>query len=363
MAPVGLPTTANHSTISFKRGWGSQVFGSFTAGDSLRVYRLQRKGVSLDLQHSLTQPSNPLLEAWLAFLTQQEMGRPTYVLNDLHDGEGFVQVRFRPHQAAVDVSFLAPALEEGRDASNVWFRLLDGAGVEVAGRGIQRVFAGLPESGAEADLFYQSGFTLYAGEEVFWLARPPELQHKGELPGMRAQRAEDWPSIQRLCVAITPQRVRQAEGGISIALSMERNCQHYVLPGKDDDDLVAVVSICVGGHAHWLRLLVHPDARDVTDRLIRRSLAIIGRHPAHPVFCNVRQYESGVRTALAAAGFERYAARALMVKHTLAWSKTPAPELVTALKGSAEIVPPAYHMNSEPEFQALNGRLTVTQDM
>lgn len=339
------------------------MFGSFRAGDSLRVYRLQRKGISLDLQRSLTQPSKPLLEAWLAFLTQQEMGRPTYVLSDLRDGEGFVQVRFRPHQAAVDVSFLAPALEEGHDASSVWPRLLDGACVKVAGRGIQRVFANLPESGAEADLFYQSGFTLYAGEDIFRLARPLEQGQEEDLPGLRAQRPEDWPAIQKLCVAITPQRVRQAEGGIAIAAGMERHCQHYVLSGENNDDLVAVLSICIGGQARWLRLLVHPDARDVTDGLVRWALAIIDGYPAHPVFCNVRQYEGGVRVALEAAGFEHFATRALMVKHTLAWSKTPALELATALKGSAEIAPPAYHTNGEPEFQAPNGRLTATHDM
>jgi hypothetical protein len=326
------------------------------------VYRLQRKGFSLDLQRSLTQPSKPLLEAWLAFLTQQEMGRPTYVLSDLRDGEGFVQVRFRPHQAAVDVSFLAPALEEGRDATKVWSRLLDGTCVEVAGRGIQRVFANLPESGAEADLFYQSGFTLYAGEDVYSLARSPEVGHEERALGLRVQRPEDWPSIQKLCVTITPQRVRQAEGGIAIAARMERHCQHYVLPGEDDDDLVAVLSICIGGQAHWLRLLVHPDARDVTDALVRWALAMMESHPAHPVYCNVRQYEGGVRVALEAAGFEHHATRALMVKHTVAWSKPAVPELAAALKGSAEIAPPAYHINGEPDFQASNGRLTAAHD-
>ena len=338
------------------------MFGSFTVGDSLRVYRLQRKGISLDMQRSLTQPSKPLLEAWLAFLTQQEMGRPTYVLSDLHDGEGFVQLRFRPHQAAVDVSFLAPALEEGHDATGVWARLLDGACVEVAGRGIQRVFANLPESGAEADLFFQSGFTLYAGEDVYRLAQSLGLGRQEQVAGLRAQRPEDWPSIQKLCVAITPQRVRQAEGGISIAAGMERNCQHYVLPGEDGDDLAAVLSTCIGGQARWLRLLVHPDARDVTDALVRRALAMMESHPALPVFCNVRQYEGGVRAALEAAGFEHHAARALMVKHTLAWSKTVAPELATALQSSAEVAPPAFHMNGEPEFQASNGRLSATRD-
>jgi len=338
------------------------MFGSFTAGDSLRVYRLQRKGISLDLQRGITQPSKPLLEAWLAFLTQHEMGRPTYVLTDLHDGEGFVQVRFRPHQAAVDVSFLAPALDEG-DASSVWSRLLDGACVEVAARGIQRVFANLPAHGAEADLFFQSGFILYAGEDIDRLPQPSGSMHRDELPGLRAQRPEDWPSIQRLCVAITPQRVRQAEGGISITAGVARNSQHYVLPSESDDDLLAVMSISTGAQGHWLRLLVHPDARDVTDGLVHRALAVTNRHPAHPVYCNVRQYEGGIRTSLEAVGFEPYAARALMVKHTLAWSKTPVAELATALKGSAEIAPPAYHMGGDPELSATNGRLTATHEM
>jgi hypothetical protein len=299
----------------------------------------------------------------LAFLTQQEMGRPTYVLTDLYDGDGFVQVRFRPHQAAADVSFLAPALEAGRDASNLWFRLLDGASVELAGRGIQRVFANLSESGAEADLFYQSGFTLYAGEEVFRLAQRPELGDREEIPELRLQRPADWPSIQRLFVAVTPQRVRQSEGGIRIAAGMERNCQHYVLPGENRGDLAAVLSIYTGGQACFLRLVVHPEARDVADGLVRGGLAIMDRCPAKPVFCGVRQYEGGVRAALLAAGFEHYASRALMVKHTLAWSKTPVPELGPALKATAEIVPPAYHLNGEPEFQVSEGRLTATQDV
>ncbi len=345
------------------RHWETHVFGAFRAGDSLRVYRLQRKGISLDLQRSLTQPCKPLLEAWLAFLTQQEMGRPTYVLTDLYDGDGFVQVRFRPHQAAADVSFLAPVLEEGRVASNVWFRLLDGASVEVAGRGIERLFANLPESGVEADLFYQSGFTLYAGEEIFHLVRPPDSGRQEEVPGLRPQRPEDWPSIQRLCVAITPQRVRQAEGGISIAAGLGRSCQRYVLPGKTGEDLAAVLSISTGGQARWLRLLVHPEAGDVADGLIRRALDLLDRQSTQPVFCNVRQYEGGVRTALLASGFEHYASRALMVKQTLAWSKTAALEFAPALKGSAEIVPPAYHTRSEVELQAGDGRLTATHEV
>lgn len=338
------------------------MFGLFSAGDSLRVYRLQRKGVSLDLQRTLTQPYAPLREAWLAFLTQQAMGQPTYVLYDLQDGEGFIQVRYRPHQAAADVAFLAPTLEVGQRAANVWSRLLAGAGIEAAERGIQRVFANLPDSGAEIDVFQQAGFTLYAEEDVYRLAELGVVQQRPDLPELRLQRPEDWPALQRLCVVITPQRVRQTEGGIAIGAGQERSCQRYVLPGGNGNDLVAVLCLCSGGTAHWLRVLVHPDAQNVVDALFRQGLAMLAGQSAKPVYCNVRKYEGGIRVGLEAIGFEPYATRAMMVKHTVAWIKTPAQELVPALKSSAEPVPPAYHVNGDPEFQTANGRLAVTRE-
>lgn len=338
------------------------MFGPFTAGDSLRVYRLQRKGISLDLQRYLIQPATPLREAWLAFLTQQAMGRPTYVLYDLHDGEGFVQLRYRPHQTAVDVAFLAPALGESPMAASAWFRLLDGACVEAAGRGIQRVFANLPESGAEAEVFHQAGFVLYAGEDLYRLGRPPTAQLGTKPPPVRAQRPEDWPSVQKLCVAVTPQRVRQTEGGISVAAGGEKDCQRYVLPGEHGEDLMAALTLCRGGQAHWLRVLVHPDARELTDGLIRWAVTALAGESIHPIYCNVRQYESGVRLALETAGFEFHATRSLMVKHTLAWGKAPAPELAKALAGGAEIAPPAYHINGEAELPTPKGRLAATRE-
>lgn len=338
------------------------MFGAFSLGDSVRVYRLQRRGISLDLQRDLTQSNTPLWDAWLAFVTQQAMGRPTYVLYDPHDGEAFVQVHHRPHQAAADVAYLAPSLAENHRVAKAWSSLLDGACVKAAGRGIQRVFASLPESGDEAEVFQQSGFALYAGEDVYRLAEMPSELAPQEGPALRAQRPDDWPALQRLCVVITPQRVRQAEGGIALVTPDGRNSQRYVLPGANGDDLVAALNICTGGTAHWLRMLVHPDARHLAGGLIHWALAKLAEQPARPVYTNVRRYESGVRERLESAGFEFYDARALMVKHTVAWVKTPAHELVAALKGRAEPVPPAYRINGEREAAASDGRLAAEHE-
>jgi hypothetical protein len=335
------------------------VFGAFSPGDSLQVYRLQRKGVSLDLQRSLMRPYKPLWEAWLAFLTQHAMGQPTYVLYDAHDGEAFIQVRYRPHQAAADVAFLAPALSEHQRAATAWTHLLDGAGIEAAGQGIQRVFANLPTSGAEVDVFHQVGFTLYAEEEVYCRPPQPMAAQAPDGPGLRPLEARDWPAIQKLCVAITPQRVRQAEGGIVLASGWEQDCQRYVLPAESGDDLLASLTICPGGQLHWLRVLLHPDARHLAGEVIHWGLASLADQSTKAIYCNVRQYENGVREALQATDFAPYATRSLMVKHTVAWVKLGTPEPLPALKSGVEPVPPAYRLNDDPEIASSKGQLAI----
>ncbi len=344
----------------------SEVLVPFSPGESLRVYRLQGKGLALDLERGLTQPNTPLREAWLAFLTQQAMGRATYVLYDARYGEAFIQVQYRPHQAAADVAYVAPSLEghQHANAGNAWSRLLDGVSVEVAARGIQRLFASLPEAGPEKEIFQQSGFAVYACEDIFRLAQPPANPAGGAVPGLRPQRTEDWPALQKLCIAITPQRVRQVEGGIAVAPAGGKHHLGYVVPGASPDqdplqgkgpggdDLAAALTLHIGKQAYWLRLLVHPDAGSIAGALLTWAMASLAGQPPRPVYCNVRQYESGVRDALQAAGFEPDHTRTLMVKQTIAWAKVPVQELVPALKGSAE---PVFHSSSQQSVSSNRG--------
>jgi hypothetical protein len=340
------------------------MFGPFSLGDSLRVYRLQRKGISLDLQRVLAQPNPPLWEAWLALVTQQAMGQPTYVLHDPHDGEAFVQLRYRRHQAAVDVVHLAPALDEHDRVANAWSFLLEGACIEAAGNGIQRVFANLPESGPEPEVFRQASFAPYAAEDIYAREHGPARGKQVDVAGLRPQRPEDWPALQKLCVAITPQRVRQAEGGIALAADPGRDCKRYVLPGGNAD-VTAALTICQGERGDWLRLLVHPElAGETVDALVRWGLALLagaGGAADKPVYCNVRRHEGGVRGALEAAGFTPRAERSLMVRHTVAWSKAPALEAVPVLTG-VETAPPAYRINGQQEVPASNGRLAANRE-
>jgi len=336
------------------------VFGPFSLSDSLRLYRLQHRGLSLDLVKSLTQPQQPLWQAWLALMSQHAMGQPAYVLYDPHDGEAFIQVAYRSHQAAADIAYVAPTLGANRRAANAWATLLEGTSREVAERGIQRLFASLPEGGPEVEPFCQVGFAPYAGEQIFRTAQAGPFPGN-ELEGLvRAQQLDDLPALQRLGAAVVPQRVRQAEGGISLGPDKEGNHRHYVLPGKQRDEMAGMLTIATGGGGHWMRLLVHPEMRHLAKGLACWGLSLLAGQPPRPVYASVRTYESGVIPVLEELGFELVGDRVLLVKHTAAWVKAPAQELSPVLTGGASPVPPTYHMSGEPEVQATS-RFTPAQ--
>jgi hypothetical protein len=132
-----------------------------------------------------------------------------------------------------------------------------------------------------------------------------------------------------------------------------------VLSAESGEELVAALTLCLGRQASWLRLLVHPDSWHLAEQLIGGALTTLANQPPKPIYCNVRQYENGICQALEAKGFRLLAMRSLMVKHTVAWIKTPFSETVPALKSSAEAVPPAYRLEGTPESPGREGRLAT----
>ena len=138
---------------------------------------------------------------------------------------------------------------------------------------------------------------------------------------MRRQQAEDWPALQKLCVTITPQRVRQAEGGIAPTAGWDKQCKRYVMPaeGREGGSGCFPDRLCRGSGLHWLRVLVHPESRHhAREGLVQWGLAVLAGHPAETVYCSVRQYKRvecarpcGLRA------LEAETTRALMAKQTV----------------------------------------------
>jgi hypothetical protein len=323
------------------------VIKVFTPGDSLLIRRLQKQGLSLDLCRTLTEPWSPLREAWLAFLTGQFRGQVTLVWRNVSGPEGVIQVHVGARQAGARITYLAPR-PEGEAAAAVCARLIEAACAEVGGRGAPRLFAAAPANSAEMEALQQLGFSLYARQTVFRLAANAAGDTPTDRAGVRPwQPADEW-ATQRLCVAITPPPVRQAEGPQGAMLGAVAEAGRLVL--VRDDQLVGVLYVHGGRLGYWLRMLVRPEAADDAAKLLQAGLSALPGSVGQPVFCGVRHYQSHVWRSLDEVGFERIAEQALMVRHMAARIPAPVGEPVVALKQGAEPAAPTLtHAAGEAE--------------
>ncbi len=299
----------------------------------------------------------------MAFLTQQAMGRATYVLYDAQYGEAFVQVQYRPHQAAADVAYMAPSLASNRQANagKAWSRLLDGVSVEIAARGIQRLFASLPEAGPEQEIFQQSGFSRLclrrhippgasarrsgcqrrarpATAADRGLARPAKAVHRHHTPAGAPDRRRHRHHTGRgqASPGLRPARVRGRRRFAGGEGNRRGRPDRRALPAHRQAGPLAAAA--------------GPPRRPRRRRRRGRPGLCPGwqasRRDRFTAMCG--STKPAVAMPLQAAGFELDHTRTLMVKQTTAWAKAPVQELVPALKGSAE---PVFHSSSQHPSQ------------
>lgn len=318
--------------------------------DLASVEQLQRNGVEMDVERSLLWPHTPLEAALLVHWPFSAVGAETIILYPpLRRGRalGFLQMRFRKRRPEADVSFIAPTLDAKGDAVSIWYRLLSEAARGVGDRGGQRVYAQLLGRDGGEDVLRQSGFTTYAHEDIYRLNEKPDNLGKNHM--LRHQRAHDAWNLLRLYGQITPRPVQIAEGMLSsegLAGKMgdwwdQARGSGYVLYAGHD--LAAAVRIQRGRKAYWLRFWLHPDHHDSADVLIRCAVSLLWAAPRRPIYCSVREYESGLRAPLEDMGFRYLQTRSLLVKHTTARLKEPALNLVPALEKRPPAASVAHH--------------------
>jgi hypothetical protein len=317
---------------------------TFTPRYLFLVNRLQQRGVALNLEESLTQSYSPLRAALAAYFTAGEMGALTYVVSGhTADGqmEGFIQVRERRSRPEADVLFVAPALEDDIDPG-VWHHLLTHMCRQAGERGIERIFARLPEGGKEVGLFSQLGFNVYTREDVFCLSygRRVKVESRQDT-AIRPCRSEDAVALQQLYAAVASRLVQQAEnatGRYRPGWPAMMAGQGYVLEKKGE--IVGCLVVLSRRLAHWLYVLLHPQAYGHAGDLVAHGLAMLHEAPPGPIYCGVREYQGGLRAVLGDLGFTLFVSRALMVKHTVVRVIDPVRTLVTALDKRAEVTTP-----------------------
>ena len=342
----------------------------FSLRDVSLVKQLQGDGVQLDLAGAILKPHTPLMAALALHLPFDDIGASTYVLDAVERGQrvrGFAQARGRRSGVESDVVYIAPALAKDDEAPAAWQRLLSYLCQMEGRRGVQRLFAKLPEEAEkEIEVFRRVGFGVYTQEHLFrldsWSAaaatggRPRPVSgakapSRGAIP-LRPRRAQDEWGLNRLYVHAAPRLVQQTEGlgkgsWDSSPVGWWRSGRDERYVWEVDGEIVGYLRLIGGRKGHWLKVLLRDDAQDRADEFLRWGLALLADYPTRPVYCSVRSYEAGLQGALKRVGFQPYVTLFLLVKHTTAWAREPERRRVPALERGAEAAPTASQIKME----------------
>lgn len=315
----------------------------FGIRDILLIRELQGHGLALDMEGAILRPRAPLWDALMSQVPLNGSGAATYVLRD-GDQRGFVQARQGRSPTESYVTFLAPALSEGDSCGLAWRLLLEELCRGEGGRGVQRIYAKLPESAeAESDMFRQAGFRVYTQEHVYHLPRATVRDRKSGSIHLRPYRSTDAWGVHRLYCLGSPRFVQQAEHlpgeiGEAATSGWARGRREERLVWMGGGEVVGYLCLLIGELGHWLHVLLHPDQMDHAAVLIGLGVARISSYPPRPVYCTVRSYEADLKRALTAVGFEPHHTRLLMIKQTTVQVRQPLFELPSAVEG-AEVTP------------------------
>ncbi|MBI3741216.1 MAG: hypothetical protein HY257_05605 [Chloroflexi bacterium] len=312
--------------------------------DYRAILRDQSRGMQLDLERAVLWPHSPLRAAIAAAVPWSEIGAQTFVLSAAAPARnralGFAQARLRRGRPEADITFIAPALAADPDAVSIWYRLLAECAQALGEQGNLRLFAQLPSGDGVEQIFATCGFNTYTHEDIYRLNFWPVGLRKQNI--LRHQRLRDGWNLLRLYAQLTPRAVQLAEGMLSAEgqggkigdwWDQSRGVG-YIL--EAEGELAGAVRVQRGAAAYWLRFWLHPQAQAYSETLLQGAFALLWAAPHKPIYCSVRDYESGLPASLAAYGFQHLHTRALLVKHLSARVKAPVFKLMPALEKRPE---------------------------
>lgn len=302
------------------------VVETFGLEHLLLLKRLERRGTLFGVHRMLTRPSSACWRALAACLPVYEPGVRTYVWREnARDGTdaGVIQLSEDRERPEAEVIFITPSLTEHPEVEQLWVRLLSRVCQEAGERGVQRLYAEVPWTGREREVFRQIGFTVYTREDVFRLDRIAPVKAHSLPSHLRRQCSGDKARLLQLYDRITPSRVKWAEGQSSgpswpmmshhVTFSGE---ERYVLVDETDGSLSGALHLIPGATGHWLEVMFDVNSCVQVDGLLDFALERISGWPTRPVYMGVREYQAGILPALHERGFVPHERQARMVKHT-----------------------------------------------
>lgn len=300
-------------------GGPPMFFRSVRLADLLRLGRLQRRLLQLDLPESAVTGFSPL-EAAIAGWLPGRTGRRTYVMGD-RQPRAFIQVAMRARGYKWEVVCLGgaaiPETCEGDD--HPWLLLLNYVALVAGRRRATRLLAKVPEPAADLACFRRAGFQPYGHEVIYGKVYDADDHLAPGGLDLRAQRpSDDW-LVHRLYFQTAPRPVQDAEAYTSHEWELRR-----ARPGglrergwlvEDDGETAAYARTLSRRHAHMVEWLYQPAQRAILPDLIRQTLARLPAAPGDHVAWCVRDYQGEAGAALEAAGFVPASEQTLMVKY------------------------------------------------
>jgi len=253
----------------------------------------------------------------------------TWICEDHWHILGFAQVRERPSRIMWDLSYLASMVHSNVPGDEVLMALLEYM-LEIAStHGILRIFAKVEDEIPELELFQRAGFQRYARELTYVYEPGTTLPPVDVLPSLRRWNRHHVWGLHQLYRSVTPQRVQMAEllenseeyaklhvGSLSrLPLPFSRGNENYVCDLGVRLGAWLQVRQSHGQGPHQISLIVHPEHAELAEPLLRFGMRRALEGGVQRIYCQVREYESSVITALRSCGFEHSGTKVLLVRH------------------------------------------------
>ncbi|MBU0494576.1 MAG: hypothetical protein KKA73_10465 [Chloroflexi bacterium] len=292
--------------------------------------------------------------SWATFLP---WGAPGYGL--VHESLTQVYASARARRDKWDVVYLAgPAHLSEAALFDAWRLLLERLCQEAGRNGVLRVFVRLPESEHTdtVEVFRRAGFTVYSRERLWRREAGTAVDMQPWDPqavDLRPQRRSDAWNLHSLYRDMAPPLVQQAEGLTSrdwrppARRWLGQGARAYVL--TLDGTVKAHFCVYQALPEARLRLLAHPEAREVLESLLTTDLVMLDVEPGRSLLALVPEYGGWVEASLDRAGFRPAGVQILLVKHTVAWARVAEPRRRPVMK---EVLEPAP---TTPAVPAANG--------
>lgn len=273
------------------------------------VRRLAEKATILDSEICYTREPGGYQNVSITDMLLPQRGQ--YTLVGRADKQHVIgQFRLKPDDHLAQIVYIAPALEP-QMCDTAWLALMDAMASEAGRRGAHMLTAEVDEGSPLFISMRQSGFAVYARQEIWW--RPvggdplPEIRLSGVLAD---ETEDDQMDIQLLYSNIVPRLV-----------------QAITVPSRDSKGLVyrkgnrvqGYIAVSEGKTGIYIMPYLHPDVLGYeATGIIAGVIAQCNRAGRVPVYVCVRRYQDWLAESLSQIGFEALAQQAMMVRHIAA---------------------------------------------